>query len=96
MPETSDQILAQINAGSNLPPEKRIYFNGYTVASSASDVAFVLMHNNQPVAALTTSFTVAKSLIDSLAGVVKFYEDRTGQHVLTQDEIAASFAKDSE
>ncbi|MBI5290401.1 MAG: hypothetical protein HY872_00805 [Chloroflexi bacterium] len=90
MTEPSEIVQAQLQAGLDLPQEKKLYFNGYTIAMTPTDIVLVLMFNNQPVATLNTSPTIAKTLGKVLDALIKDYETRTGQKVLTLDEITSS------
>jgi len=92
MPE-NDSFQAQLQAGSDLPSDRKFYFNGYTIAMTPTDIEIVLQLNNKPVATLNTSLTIAKMLAIVIDGFVKDYESKTGQRILTLDELKASLSK---
>ncbi len=95
MPEPTDINLKLLQGAAELPPDKKFYFNGFTVAISPIDCAIVLNYNNQPVAFLITSYTIAKTLSAHLDGIIKGFEDKTGQRILKLDEIQAILEKDT-
>jgi len=95
MPEQAEIFQAQLQAGLELPADKKFYFNGYTIAMSPSDILIVLLFNNQPVATLNTSSIIAKTLMKSIEGLITDYEKRTGQRVLTLDEVASATSEAS-
>ena len=90
MAELQDVFQAQLQAGLDLPPERKIYFNGYTIATSLTDIVLVLLLNNQPIATLNTSLTIAKTLSKALDALIKDHETRTGQKVQSLDEVLSS------
>jgi len=95
----SEQIninLMQLQAASELPPDKKFYFNGFTVAISPIDCAIVLQYNNQPIALLSTSHTIAKTLVVQLNGLISDFEQKTGRGILKLDEIQALLSKDAQ
>ena len=93
MTEPNEVFQAQLQAGLGLPPEKKIYFNGYTIAMTPTDVVLVLLSNNQAVITLNTPLTIAKTLSKVIDALIKDYETRTGQKVLTLDEISTSLGE---
>jgi hypothetical protein len=92
MPEPADIYQTQLQAGFELPPDKRFYFNGYAVAWSPTDITIILLLNNQPIATLQTSPTIAKTLTKVMEGLIQDYENRTGQKVLTLDEVTSALS----
>ncbi len=89
MSDTTDINQLQLQAAAELPPDKKFYFNGFTIAVSPMDCAIVLLHNNQPIAFLSTSHTVAKSLAVGIDGLVRGFEEKTGLRIPTLDEARA-------
>ena len=95
MSEPVNLNLMQLQAASELPPDKKLYFNGFTVAMSPIDCAIVLQYNNQPIALLSTSHTIAKTLVAQLSGLIGDFEQKTGQGILRLDELLALLSKDA-
>jgi len=62
MSEDISEHIAIIEKASNLPEEKQIYFNGFTVGISPQDIAIVLSRNSRPIAFLNTSHSIAREL----------------------------------
>jgi hypothetical protein len=97
MPEQAEIMnlrQQQLVAGMDLPADRKLYFNGCVVTISTADCAIVLQFQNQPVALLSTSLVIAKSLAGQLSGLIQQYEEKTGQVVLTVDEIQARMEKE--
>lgn len=69
------------------------YFNGMIVAQGTSDVTLILQLNNQPVAALNCSFTIAKTLSQALDKGIKQLETIAGTKIMTVDDITRFHAK---
>jgi hypothetical protein len=76
-----------IQAGLDLPSEKKIYFNGFTVSVTSADIIIILQHNNIPVAFLNASHTIAKTLASQLMGVIETFQNDSGTEVLTLDDV---------
>jgi len=76
-----------------LPAEKKIYFNGHVVQSSVTDFVIVLLHNNQPIAHLTTSHIIAKSLGNAIIGVLEAFEKDTQYEIPTLDEMKSRISE---
>lgn len=95
MSEQANINLMQLQAASELPPDKKFYFNGFTVAISPIDCTIVLQYNNQPVALLSTSHTIAKTLVVQLSGLISDFEQKTGRAILKLDEMQALLGKDT-
>ena len=89
----ANELQNQIQVALELPPESKFYVNGFTIAMTPTDVVIVLLQNNKPIALLNTPPIIAKALTASLDGLVKDYETKTGQRVLTLDEINSALSK---
>ncbi|SRR5258707_10450930 len=85
------QLLQQ---GLALPPERKFYFNGIVAATSLADVVFILLQNNQPVAVLNAPYAVAKALAKNLDDLLSNFEENTGQHIMTLDELNSKLTKE--
>ena len=81
-----------------MPPEKSndtqqiielqvLYFNGFQLTLSNSDVSGLLMLNGQPTAAMNMSFTTAKTLSIALNEMINTLEKVTGREIMTNKEI---------
>ena len=79
----------------NLPPEDRIYFNGYQIAIAPSDLVIVLMLNGKPIKMLNASHVTAKTLLVGLDTVLKEFEKRSGEPIKTIDEVQASISREA-
>lgn len=96
MPEQDDPLQTQIHTGLDLPPERKIYFNGFVSAVGQGDILIVLQEDTKPVAVLHASHTVAKTLSLKVGEIIKTLEDRTGRPILTTDEIVALLSQEQE
>lgn len=70
-----------------------IYFNGFTCGVGIGDISIVLQRNNESVAVLNTSYTVAKTLVEKLNGLIKNLENRANTTILTTDQIVEAMSK---
>ncbi|MCI0486289.1 MAG: hypothetical protein L0229_06780 [Blastocatellia bacterium] len=96
MPEQNDPHQPHIQAGLELPAEKKIYFNGFASAIGQGDTLIVLLEDNNPVALLHASHTIVKTLSLKLAEIINTLESKTGRPVLTTDEIVASLSQEQQ
>lgn len=95
MPTPGENIPARGIEELDLPPEDRIYFNGYQIAIAHSDITIVLMLNGRPIKMINASHVTAKTLLVGLDSVLKEFEKRSGQTILTIDEVQASVNKEA-
>jgi hypothetical protein len=72
------------------------YFNGFTVSIGAGDVRIILLRNNKPVANVQTSYTLAKTLAESLTQIVQLLEERTGSTIMTTHFISQQLSDEVE
>jgi hypothetical protein len=75
---------------SNPPPPvdgRAIYFNGFSVAIAVGDVAIPIYRNGMHFATLNVSYSIAKSLAESLTTLIAQLEKATGNHIMTVDEV---------
>jgi len=66
----------------------RIYFNGFISALGSGDVLIVLQQYNRPVAVLSSSYTVAKTLAEKLGLAISDFEETCDQVVMTTEDMA--------
>ena len=66
-----------------------IYFNGFSNTITNSDMLLVFKQNDTPVAVLNASYTVAKTLAIKLGNMIAELEERTGNKIMTTDDIEA-------
>jgi hypothetical protein len=90
----AESVQAFLQAGFELPADRKFYFNGILTATSPVDVIFVLLQNNQPVALLNTTREVAKTLAGNIQAQMDQFETQTDQHILTTDELNAALSKE--
>jgi hypothetical protein len=95
MPTPVDSGQARGIEELELPPEDRIYFNGYQIAIAPTDIVVVLMLNGKPIKMLNASHVTAKTLLVGLDSVLKEFEKRSGQPILTIDEVQASVGRET-
>ena len=70
-----------------------IYFNGFITTVGTGDVLIILRQQNKPVAILNTSYTVAKTLAEKLGGGIAVLEQRTGNTIMTTEDLGAKLAE---
>lgn len=76
------------------PAVSRIYANGFTIGMSNADAHVVLQYFGRPVAIVSMSYTLAKTLHEKLGGLVVQWEKSTGQTLQTTDSIELNFGKE--
>ena len=80
--------MADTSRSLDVPPDThRIYANGFTIGMSNADVCIVLQRLGQPEAVVNVSYTLAKTLAQSLGQLVTEWESATGQHLQTTHTI---------
>lgn len=65
-----------------------IYFNGFSLAIGTGDVMIALQKNGKHHLTLNTSYTVAKTLLNALEESIAQLEEKTGNKIMTVNEIA--------
>lgn len=84
----------RLQIGLDLPPEQKLYFNGYTISISPHDFLIILQRNNEPVFTLNTSHTIAKTLGVTIQAMINDFERKTDQTILTLNEVSMRLADD--
>lgn len=72
---------------------QRIYTNGFALAIGNADMHVVLQLHTQPIAILSMSFTLAKTLHARLGQMVSDFESKVERPMLTTDEVDAAFSR---
>lgn len=82
---------AQLNQLINLALESdtvpKIYCNGFTNAVGNSDIMIVMQQNGKPSAMVNVSFSVAKTLSQSLKEIIDTLEKKSKQKIMTTHEV---------
>jgi antitoxin (DNA-binding transcriptional repressor) of toxin-antitoxin stability system len=73
-----------------------IHFNGFVNGIGQGDVLIVLTRHGRPVAKLSASYTVAKTLAQKLGQVIAHLELQTGNTIMTVDDIEKALHKGEE
>jgi len=87
----TDLIEAATAASSTDCPT--IYANGFAVATALGDVVVALQQNGKPSGVINLSYTVAKTLSIKLGGGINNLEEKTGNSIMTTDQVAAALSK---
>ena len=96
-PKSKDQQMAsEVQNAINNNELPHLYCNGFTVTLTTSDVLLVLKLNDAPVAVLNTSYTVAKTLAGKLGNAIVILEDRTGNTIMTTEEVDTKLHKEKQ
>ncbi len=72
---------------------QNLYFNGFELQSSLSDVGAFLFLDGRPVVRLSMSFTTAKTLAENLGRAIKVFEDATSHTIMTVEDVKSGFEK---
>ncbi len=68
------------------------YINGFVSGLGATDVYLVCQTNGQTTLVINMSLSMAKTLAQSLTGLIEQFEKQTGQPVLTMQQASAATA----
>ncbi len=78
------------------PEVQKLYANGFGLGMTNADTFIVLQAYGRPVAVVTMSFTLAKTLAQKLNALVTDWEQKTGQTLQTTEAIQRVFRQESE
>ena len=93
MSEPEDVLVEEAARKSDLPPEKRIYFNGFLCTLTPADAFITLQVGLDQVAVVYASHTVIKTLAIKLGELVSALEKSTESQILTTDDVARAMSK---
>ncbi len=91
--ERPDSIQQQIAAALASTEVPKIYFNGFINGTTHADCVLILKSNERPAIVLNASFTVTKTLAESLMKMVEDFEKKVGTKFKTTTEIDEALAK---
>lgn len=74
------------------PIVPKIYANGFALGLTNADVQIVLKLFGRPIAVLSLSYTLAKTMAEQFSGLVKHWETKTGQTLQTTQTIDKAFS----
>jgi hypothetical protein len=74
------------------PSVLKIYANGFTLGLTNADAQMVLKLFGRPIAVLSFSYTLAKTMAEQFKNLVADWEARTGQDLQTTQRIDAAFS----
>lgn len=94
--DENEQIEEQIKNALADVEIPNIYFNGFINSVGMGDVMLVLTRSGKPVATLNMSYTLAKTLAEKLGGVVATIEQKSGNTIMTTDDIKRFFLGDND
>ena|SRR3989339_213457 len=64
-----------------------LYGNGFICINSNADILIIMQKNQKPVAVINLSYTTAKTLSEKLGQMVRDFEKKTGNTIMTIDVI---------
>ena len=64
-----------------------VYFNGFNIALTNSEISTLLLHDGQPAIKTAMPLSTAKSLMIALQTLIEKYESATKTKVLSNDEL---------
>jgi hypothetical protein len=70
---------------------RTLYFNGFDVGATLSDVGLLTLLNGQPQVRLSMSFTTAKTLCAELSALISEFESATSHSIMTMSEVRAGY-----
>jgi hypothetical protein len=89
-PEFDINELPKANKDPNVP---KMYFNGFLTGMTNADVVMLTKLNNEPVAVLNFSLSVAKTLVRQLSQLIVRLEENSENEIMTIDVIDKALAK---
>jgi hypothetical protein len=81
---TEDHEQAQSLFPANCPTT---YFNGFAIMVGTGDVVIALQLNGRPTQVMNTSYTVAKTLAESLTKAIDELERKTNTIIMTTKNV---------
>ncbi len=81
---SQNEIFTQALHDTSIP---EIHFNGVVNGIGAGDIVILLLRHGRPVAKLSASYTVAKTLAQVLSETIVNLEQRTGNTIMTTHDI---------
>jgi hypothetical protein len=75
------------------PRVHSLYFNGFEVNNSLSDMNMLLMLDGVPLVRLNLSFTTAKTLGSYLSDTVANFEKNTEHTIMSMDDVLTRLEK---
>lgn|SRR3990167_3514482 len=90
---TIDERIEEAKKSENIP---NIHFNGFVLSLGSGDVFFLLENNGKPITILNASYTVAKTFAAKLSGLIEMLEKRSGNIIMTTDEIEVFLSKEDQ
>ena len=85
-PELQEMVRKAIQ-DENIP---EFHFNSFINVMTIGDILIVLQRNGKNIAKLSASYTVAKTLSQKLAQIIVDLEQRSGNIIMTTDDIRAA------
>lgn len=82
--ENIDDRIRTAISSENTP---KLYANGFVSFVGQSDIGIILEYHNNPIAVVSMSYTLAKTLVEKLGNVIHDIEDRTGNAIMTTDNF---------
>ena len=79
-----------------MPALPGIYFNGFEVGISLSDIYVTLGTNGHHHSRLLMSFTTAKTFMEHLKRTVDTFEQRTKHTIMTMGDISKALEQDGD
>src|SRR3989304_5205592 len=87
-PESQAPPVVDAALGTGSP---QFYANGFTIGMTNADTFLVLQMFGKPVAVVSLSYTLAKTLAQRLNGLVSYWEKKTGKEIQTTDNLDQAF-----
>jgi hypothetical protein len=79
--------------GEDLITLPSLYTNGFIISLNNADINITLLLDGQPVARMSFSYTIAKTLEAKLGEVIDKLQNATGQKIMTTEEVDAALRK---
>jgi hypothetical protein len=73
-----------------------LYFNGFELITTLSDMGVLVMMDSQPQLRLSMSFTTAKTLAEGLSRTVAAFEKATSHNIMNMEGVRVGLEKAAE
>ena len=93
-PKTKDaQTTENAQQALTSPNIPHLYSNGFISGMGNGDCFVVLLQNGRPVATINLSYTVTKSLANTLGSIISDLEKNSGNVIMTTKDLDGVLAK---
>lgn len=90
---TDEAKVTLVKDRKNLADVPTLYFNGFELSGSLSDLRCVLMHDGKPTVVLSCSFTTGKTVAENFGATISGIEKASGNTIMNMEDLRQAFEK---